>query len=154
MKKFIDQFLKINDSLIVPQSTAEEIAELCLPLFFDSDFPKEEINWGSVYEHTPTIWFIKRKEINQAIVKYITNTSPDAWYLGYFRHHAGIIDLTSEMNLTKAKEKVDFEMLKTFINNLDITNDTYGYIKNAKLFFKVLSKSSSFAHKAHKELNR
>lgn len=56
-------------------------------------------------------------------------------------------------------KKVDFEMLIDFENFI---NDTLLYtvpvlhkeIANFMLFMEMLSKSSSFAHKAHKELQK
>ena len=60
----------------------------------------------------------------------------------------------------KAKEMVDFVSLNNFIERFSDIQDMYptdineNCIKNAKLFFDKLSQSSSFAHKAHKELKR
>lgn len=64
------------------------------------------------------------------------------------------------------EKKVDFELLKATINNIEFLFDNIECISekhqrilenerdNTILFFKMLSKSSSFAHKAHKELKR
>lgn len=53
--------------------------------------------------------------------------------------------------------QVDFEMLVTYdlpfiFGYLGQENENH--LINIKLFFEILSKSSSFAHKAHKELNK
>ena len=55
----------------------------------------------------------------------------------------------------KIKEQVDFELLKIQIQDF-INDESYseGARSNLKLFFDLLSKSSTFAHKAHKELQR
>lgn len=56
------------------------------------------------------------------------------------------------------REQVDFEMLNNMTLNSDISALKLIYSKeeldNISLFFELLSKSSSFAHKAHKELNK
>lgn len=56
-------------------------------------------------------------------------------------------------NLKKEEvSQVNFELLKNTIKKLEdpIRED----MVNLQLFFELLSKSSSFAHKAHKELNK
>ena len=57
------------------------------------------------------------------------------------------------------RPQVDFEKLKETFEALYIDMDQIlmisdEYIDNFKLFFELLSKSSTFAHKAHKELNK
>lgn len=55
--------------------------------------------------------------------------------------------------LSKRQQQVDFDMLKVSIENFKwykpLDNVQYD---NINLFFELLSKSSSFAHEAHKEL--
>lgn len=62
-------------------------------------------------------------------------------------------------NLLKKEERhqVDFEMLKKEIDYMKNKVDTFATTpstRNMVLFFDLLSKSSTFAHKAHKELNK
>ena len=55
---------------------------------------------------------------------------------------------TNQVNFERVKEFV--ELLKESHNNWISSKAT----DNIILFFELLSKSSSFAHKAHKELNK
>jgi len=68
-------------------------------------------------------------------------------------HFQGFFEIKKEDRV-----QVDFEMLRDSIDDtLNLMSESMvsdGYIHNLKLFFELLSKSSTFAHKAHKELNR
>lgn len=64
-------------------------------------------------------------------------------------------DEIDEMCTSHQQPQVDFEMLRLTITaisgNLTLTDTAK---MNLQLFFNLLSRSSSFAHKAHKELNK
>lgn len=55
--------------------------------------------------------------------------------------------------MSEKKEQVDFERLNKYIKAMSQLYDTED-IKNLVNFFNLLSRSSTFAHKAHKELNK
>lgn len=58
-----------------------------------------------------------------------------------------------DLNFFLERPQVDFERLSKYINVMNQLYDTFD-IQNLCLFFNLLSKSSTFAHKAHKELNK
>ena len=60
------------------------IAALCLPVFFDADFPVEKMNWDTVNEYAPFIFMLKRDEVNAIALKYIDETMPQAWFRDMF----------------------------------------------------------------------
>lgn len=67
------------------------------------------------------------------------------------------LEVTDKFFSKETQPKVDFEMLKKTIERLphDMSNHLMmndEYINNFVLFFQMLKKSSSFAHKAHKSL--
>lgn len=76
------------------------------------------------------------------------------------------LGLTSEEwdEIFEEKKKVDFDIINSVFNTLKFLNDvglgktpvhfTENELNNLQLFFDMMSRSSSFAHKAHKELQR
>ena len=66
------------------------------------------------------------------------------------------IDISSWSNdASNPKPQVDFEMLKETINSfIKLLDKKSPWSNNIQLFFSLLSQNASFAHKAHKELQR
>lgn len=69
------------------------------------------------------------------------------------------VDTDCAESFERINKLVDFELLKDSIPMIEACVDNCqplwnNKIDNLKLFFDKLSTSSSFAHKAHKELNR
>mgnify|MGYP000940733512 CR=1 FL=1 len=85
------------------------------------------------------IW---RKETQQTVVSEIGT-----------KEFNDVCTATFGGNLKEEKPQVDFEGLYKYIEAMNQLYDTTA-IQNLCLFFELLSKSSSFAHKAHKELQR
>jgi hypothetical protein len=96
----------------------------------------------------------KLKQIN-LIIKYLPNR-PKSLKLDNITGRE-IEQIWREETQQEKEERlqVDFELLKIQVQ--DFSNDesySEGARNNLKLFFDLLSKSSTFAHKAHKELNK
>jgi len=64
-------------------------------------------------------------------------------------------DITGYPLKNNKETQVDFEMLKETINSfIKLLDKKLPWSDNLQLFFDLLSKNASFAHKAHKELQR
>ena len=66
-------------------------------------------------------------------------------------------ELSNYIDSKQEKQQINFDMLKQTISTIGTFIDTHLYAmktekENLELFFEMLAKSSSFAHKAHKEL--
>ena len=111
------------------------------------DFEKKAIEWWNSLSG-------KLKQIN-LIIKYLPNR-PKSLKLDNITGRE-IEQIWREETQQEKEERlqVDFELLKIQVQ--DFSNDesySEGARNNLKLFFDLLSKSSTFAHKAHKELNK
>lgn len=160
MEQFINFYCKVEGKLIMSQELAETLASLCLPLFFTDDYPKEKYSWDVVEEYAPFIFLLKKQNVNNCIYKYLKENHPEAWFKDMF-NNSFIAKRIKENE--KPKVLVDFDLIKSIANILEknpqITYDSAfkvpdNAINNLKLFFNKLSQSSSFAHKAHKELKK
>lgn len=100
------------------------------------------------------IW---RKETQQELEKSIIITNVEEKSKVDFETESILLDnsvFDTNVRLT-SRPQVDFEMLNMWINNLkNYSNDLTPQKQNLLLFFELLSKSSTFAHKSHKELNK
>ena len=119
-------------------------------VFYTSNYMNKSVNAEKLkYLYEWQIEEIYKKETQQEL--------REDYDCCYPRGEQGII-----VSNHKEIPQVDFEMLKRTINTqimvLKVTDGTkYNENKeyeNFKLFFNLLSKSSTFAHKAHKELKK
>lgn len=96
-------------------------------------------------------------DLNINIIKESTNCRNTECFIEHSL--ADIILINKQTTFLCEEKKVDFELLKSTIEGICYVtsigrDENDNSIKNIELFFKMLSKSSTFAHKAHKELKR
>ena len=87
METFINNVLKIDGKLFVDRDLAVKLANVCLPVFFATNFPVEKMNWDSVEQYSPFIFTLKQDDVNDAIYSYLINNGYEqAYFLNMFNN--------------------------------------------------------------------